>query len=162
MDVASKLEAMNRDMQDIEFTVQDGKLFILQTRDAKRTSQAAVAVALDFWNAGLINAEEMIFRVKADDILKASRPGIDPAWLKDNPAHAKGLPASPGVVYGKAVFSAAQAVILATPLPTGCSWLTPLDRRIVRSVNCAWAGSPSVTAAMPAAMRLRRNFMLIS
>ena len=59
-------------------------------------------------------------------------------------------------------FSVAHAAILATPLPTGCSWLTPLDRRMVRSVNCAWAGSASAAAAMPAARRLRRNFMLIS
>lgn len=110
MTVSNKLEIMNRDMQDIEFTVQDGKLYILQTRDAKRTAQATVAVAYDLWSAGMLSTDEMISRVKAKDVLKATCPVISPSWLKANPPNAKGLAASPGVVTGKAVFSSAEAV----------------------------------------------------
>jgi pyruvate, orthophosphate dikinase len=107
---ADQLEAMNRDMQDIEFTVQDGHLFILQTRNGKRTSQAAVKIAVDMVALKMISVAEALERVSARDVLDAARPALDPAWVKANPPLATGLAASPGVAVGKAVFSSEDAI----------------------------------------------------
>ncbi len=97
-----KLEKHYRDMQDIEFTIQKGKLFMLQTRNGKRTAAASVKIAVDMVNEGLITKEEAIMRVSAEQIDQLLHPRLDPSKKKD--VLCKGLPASPGAVTGKIVF----------------------------------------------------------
>lgn len=106
--VAELLEKHYREAQDFEFTVERGKLYILQTRDAKRTPLASVKIAVDMANEGLISKEEAILRVDPENIVKLLQPVIDPS-AKVEPI-ARGLPASPGAVSGRVVFSADEAV----------------------------------------------------
>ncbi|MDN5347481.1 MAG: pyruvate, orthophosphate dikinase [Clostridia bacterium] len=106
-EICSLLERHYRDMQDIEFTIEKGKLYILQTRVGKRTAAAAIKIAVDMVNEGLITKEEAILRVEADQVGNLLHRQIDPAAkLK---AIARGLPASPGAASGKVVFDADEA-----------------------------------------------------
>src|SRR6266852_5199631 len=110
-DITTRLEKHYRDMQDFEFTIQDGRLYMLQTRNGKRTGLAAVKVALDMVEEGLITKEEAIFRVEPtqlDDFL-VPRLDFDEKKMKDL-VLAKGLPASPGAAVGQIVFTADDAV----------------------------------------------------
>ncbi len=109
VDIKDKLEKHYRDMQDMEFTIQQGKLFILQTRNGKRTGASAVKVAVDLVNEKLISKEEAMFRVDADQLDQLFHPLIDPKVKKTLSALAKGLNASPGAASGKIVFSADEA-----------------------------------------------------
>jgi phosphoenolpyruvate synthase/pyruvate phosphate dikinase len=102
------LENEFRDMQDCEFTVQDGKLFILQTRTGKRTAKAAVRIAMDMLDSGHISESEALKRVTLKQWHTAVKPVIDPTF--NQPAHGKGIPASNGIASGVAVFSAQKAV----------------------------------------------------
>ncbi|MDR1134501.1 MAG: pyruvate, phosphate dikinase [Synergistaceae bacterium] len=105
--IAKLLENHYKDMQDIEFTVERGKLYILQTRDGKRTAAAAVKIAMDLYREGLIDARTAISRVSPDQVEQLLHPQIDPkAKYK---ALAKGLPASPGAAVGEVVFDADDA-----------------------------------------------------
>ncbi len=124
LEVMDKLESHFRDMQDIEFTVERGQLYMLQTRNGKRTAAAAVKIAVDMVKEGLINKQEAVMRVKPADIEKLLHPLFDPEELKNAQYIGKGLPASPGAATGKIVFSADDAenmakdgekVILARP-----------------------------------------------
>ncbi|MFY9399518.1 MAG: pyruvate, phosphate dikinase [Desulfomonilia bacterium] len=101
------LEKHYRDMQDIEFTIQEGNLWMLQTRTGKRTAAAAVKIAVDMVNEGLITKEEAVGRVSPDQIDQLLHPQIDPKAKKT--VIGKGLPASPGAAVGKVVFSAEDA-----------------------------------------------------
>jgi pyruvate,orthophosphate dikinase len=105
--VFDRLEAHYRDMQDIEFTVQDGRLWILQTRNGKRTSSAALKIAVDMAEEGLISRDQAVSRIEPAALDQLLHPSLDP----DAPRQviAKGLPASPGAVSGKVVFSADEA-----------------------------------------------------
>ncbi|MGA2193522.1 MAG: pyruvate, phosphate dikinase, partial [Nitrospirota bacterium] len=107
-DITTKLEQHYRDVQDFEFTVQDGVLFMLQTRTGKRTAQAAVKIAVDMVKEKLITKEEAILRVEPGQLDQLLHPIIDPKAKKT--VIAKGLNASPGAAVGKAVFSADDAV----------------------------------------------------
>ena len=102
-----KLEHHYSDMQDMEFTIQDGQLFILQTRNGKRTGFAAIKIAVDMVHEGLITKKEAIMRVKPADVDQLLHPNIDPS-VKYHPI-AKGLPASPGAAVGKIIFTAEKA-----------------------------------------------------
>jgi pyruvate,orthophosphate dikinase len=105
--VFDRLERHYRDMQDVEFTVQKKKLYILQTRTGKRTAQAALRIAVDMANEGLIGREEAILRVDPAALDQLLHPSLDP-----NARHeviARGLPASPGAVSGRVVFDAGTA-----------------------------------------------------
>ncbi|RLE68119.1 MAG: pyruvate, phosphate dikinase, partial [Thermoprotei archaeon] len=97
-----------RDMQDIEFTIEKGKLYMLQTRTGKRTAQANVKIAVDMCKEGLIDKKEAVRRVKPEEIDQLLHPMIDPKAKVE--VIAKGLPASPGAAKGKVVFSAQDAV----------------------------------------------------
>ena len=97
-----KLETHYRDMQDVEFTIQKGKLFMLQTRNGKRTAAAAVHIAVDMVKENLITKKEAIQRVTPEQLDQLLHPRLDPKAKKD--IIAKGLPASPGAVTGKIVF----------------------------------------------------------
>ena len=105
--VTKRLEAHYRDMQDIEFTVERGKLFMLQTRSGKRTAKAALKMAVDMANEGLITREEAINRVDPLSLDQLLHPTIDPNAPRK--AIATGLPASPGAAAGEAVFTADDA-----------------------------------------------------
>ncbi|AKB53486.1 pyruvate, phosphate dikinase [Methanosarcina sp. A14] len=107
VDICKKLEAHFKDMQDIEFTIQEGKLYMLQTRTGKRTAAAAVKLATDMVAEGLIDKETAVTRVKAEHIDLLLHPRIDPNAKLE--VVAKGLPASPGAAVGKVVFTAEAA-----------------------------------------------------
>ena len=107
--IRAKLEKHYRDMQDMEFTVQQGELFILQTRNGKRTGMAAVKCAVDMVNEKLITKEEAIMRVTPEQIDQLLHPMIDPKVKKSVKAITKGLNASPGAACGQIVYSADEA-----------------------------------------------------
>jgi pyruvate,orthophosphate dikinase len=101
------LESHYRDMQDIEFTIEKGRLFMLQTRNGKRTAKAAVKVAVDMVQEGLLNKKEAVLRVAPEQLDQMLHPSLDPKAPKT--VIAKGLPASPGAAGGEVVFSADEA-----------------------------------------------------
>jgi len=105
-----KLEQHFHDMQDIEFTVQEGKLYILQTRNGKRTGMAAVNVAVDMFDEGLVTKELALMMVEPTHIEQLLHPQIDPTQQMPKPLDIKGLPASPGAAVGKIVLDSHQAV----------------------------------------------------
>src|SRR5215831_6491813 len=105
----TRLEKHYKDMQDFEFTIQDGKLYMLQTRNGKRTGLAAVRVALQMVDEGLITKEEAIFRVEPNQLYDFLVPRLDEKGTKVE-VLAKGLPASPGAAVGQIVFTADDAV----------------------------------------------------
>ncbi|MEM5948315.1 pyruvate, phosphate dikinase [Spirochaetia bacterium 38H-sp] len=108
-DVKNRLEKHYKDMQDMEFTIEHGKLYILQTRNGKRTGRAAVKIALDMHKEGLISREEAVMRVTPAQIDQLLHPMIAASDRKSNKAIAKGLNASPGAACGKIVFTASEA-----------------------------------------------------
>ncbi|MDB5418555.1 MAG: ppdK [Phenylobacterium sp.] len=105
--VVEKLEKHYRDMQDIEFTVEKGRLYMLQTRNGKRTAKAALKVAVDLASEGLISREEAVMRVEPGSLDQLLHPTIDPGSPRE--VIATGLPASPGAATGKVVFTAEEA-----------------------------------------------------
>ncbi len=109
IDVKDRLEKHYRDMQDMEFTIQEGQLYLLQTRNGKRTGAAAIKVAVDMVSEGLITKEEALGRVTPLQLEQVFHPAINPAEKKKVKAVAKGLNASPGAACGQIVFSADEA-----------------------------------------------------
>ena len=107
--IRDNLEKHYRDMQDMEFTVQQGKLFILQTRNGKRTGQAAVKCAVDMVEEKLITKEEALLRVSPDQLDQLLHPMINPKTVKSVEALTKGLNASPGAACGQIVYTADEA-----------------------------------------------------
>jgi len=110
VDIAQKLESHYRDMQDMEFTIERGKLFMLQTRNGKRTANAALKIAVDLVNEGMITKEEAINKVEPKQLDALLHPQFEPKALKNAKAIAKGLPASPGAATGIIYFTAEDAV----------------------------------------------------
>ena len=108
-EITTRLEKHYRDMQDFEFTIQDGRLYMLQTRNGKRTGRAAVRVAIQMVEEGLITNEEAIFRVEPNQLYDFLVPSLDEKG-KDVEVLATGLPASPGAAVGQIVFTADEAV----------------------------------------------------
>jgi len=104
-----KLEHHYKDMQDIEFTIEDGKLWMLQTRVGKRNGQSAIRMAVEMAKSRLITKETALLRVKPDQIDELLHPSVDPAEEKKATELAKGLPAGPGGAIGKVVFTADDA-----------------------------------------------------
>jgi pyruvate,orthophosphate dikinase len=111
LQVAELLERHYREMQDLEFTVEHGKLYMLQARTGKRTGRAAVKIAVDMVREGLIEPREAVQRVAPEQVDQLLHPMIDPDW-KGEPI-ARGLPASPGAASGKVVFDADEAKLWA-------------------------------------------------
>ena len=109
VDVANRLEKHYRDMQDMEFTIEDGKLFMLQTRNGKRTAAAALKIAVDLVDEGMITENEAVLRVEPKQLDALLHPQFDAAALKKATPIGKGLPASPGAACGRVVFTAADA-----------------------------------------------------
>ena len=108
--IGQQLEAHYRDVQDLEFTIERGRLYMLQTRCAKRTAAAAVRIAADMVEEGTITKEEAIARIEPAHVDQLLRDQFDPAALDKAPRIAKGLNASPGAAVGRAVFNADTAV----------------------------------------------------
>jgi len=104
-----KLEKHYRDMQDLEFTIQDGKLWMLQTRNGKRTGSAMVKIAIDSLKEGLINEKEALLSIEPNKLDELLHPVFDPKALKNAHVIAQGLPASPGAATGQIVFFADEA-----------------------------------------------------
>lgn len=104
------LEKSYKDIQDIEFTIEKGKLYMLQTRNGKRTAQAAINIAVDLVNDGIISKEEALMRVEPNQINQLLHPNFDEQSLKDAEILAKGLAASPGAASGRIYFSAEDVV----------------------------------------------------
>ena len=109
MSIAKKLELHYKDMQDMEFTIEQGKLYFLQTRNGKRTAQAALKIAVDLVEEGLITKKEAILKVEPKQLDTLLHPNFDAAEIKKATPIAKGLPASPGAACGKVCFSADEA-----------------------------------------------------
>ena len=109
-DITTSLEKHYRDMQDFEFTIEDGKLYMLQTRNGKRTGPAAVRVAVEMVKEGLIDKKEAVLRVAPQQLDQLLHPVFDPASLKTLTKIANGIDASPGAAVGRAVFAADEAV----------------------------------------------------
>ncbi|MBR3608038.1 MAG: pyruvate, phosphate dikinase [Lachnospiraceae bacterium] len=109
VDIAGKLEKHYRDMQDMEFTIENGKLYMLQTRNGKRTAQAALKIAVDLVDEGMITEEEAVLRVEPQQLDSLLHPQFDSAALKAASVIGKGLPASPGAACGQVVFTAEDA-----------------------------------------------------
>ena len=114
MELATKLENHYRDMQDMEFTIQEGKLFFLQTRNGKRTAQAAINIACDLVDEKMITEEEAVERIDAKSLDQLLHPTFDTAALKKAKEIGSALPASPGAASGKIVFTADEAKKLGT------------------------------------------------
>lgn len=108
--VTQILENHYKDMQDIEFTIENEKLFILQTRNGKRTAKAAINVAVDLVEAGIIDKKEAIMRVEPNQLDQLLHPTFEDKALKEATVLAKGLPASPGAACGKVYFNADDVV----------------------------------------------------
>jgi len=115
--ITSNLEKHYRDMQDFEFTIQEGKLYMLQTRNGKRTGPAAVRIAVDMVEEGLISKEEAVLRVEPNQLDQLLHPLLEPASKKSLKKIATGLPASPGAAVGRIVFTADDAVEQAKKSP---------------------------------------------
>ena len=107
--IAKNMELHYKDMQDMEFTIENGKLFILQTRNAKRTPEANVKVALDMLKEGLIDEKECLMRIKPSDLDVLLKPSFKSDELKKATLLTKGLAASPGAAFGRLVFKAEDA-----------------------------------------------------
>ena len=112
MELAQKLENHYRDMQDMEFTIEEGKLYFLQTRNGKRTAQAAIKIACDLVDEGMITPEEAVLRIDAKSLDQLLHPTFDALELKKSTSIGEGLPASPGAAAGMVVFTAEEAKAL--------------------------------------------------
>ena len=109
MELAMKLENHYRDMQDMEFTIQEGKLYFLQTRNGKRTAQAALQIACDLVDEGKITPQEAVLRIEAKSLDQLLHPTFDPEALKSGEVIGSALPASPGAAAGRVYFTADEA-----------------------------------------------------
>ncbi len=109
VDIANRLEKHYRDMQDMEFTIENGKLYMLQTRNGKRTAAAALKIAVDLVKEGMITEEEAVLRVDPKQLDALLHPQFDASALKAATPIGKGLAASPGAACGKVVFTAEDA-----------------------------------------------------
>ena len=107
---ANILENHYRDMQDMEYTIEHGKLFMLQTRNGKRTAAAALKIAVDLVDEGMLTPDEAVLKVEPKQLDSLLHPNFDAAALKAAKAIAQGLPASPGAACGQIFFTAEDAV----------------------------------------------------
>lgn len=110
VDLSQKLEQHFKDMQDIEFTIENGKLYLLQTRGGKRTAQAALKIAVDMVESGMLSKEKALMLVRPEQLDNLLHPQFDPKALKTAKKVGEGLPASPGAACGQVVFNVEQAL----------------------------------------------------
>ncbi|MDR1391582.1 MAG: pyruvate, phosphate dikinase [Clostridiales bacterium] len=113
VEISQKLEKHYRDMQDMEFTIENGKLYMLQTRNGKRTAQAAINIAVDLFDEKMLSKNEAILKVEPKQLDSLLHPTFVPSVLKKSKVLTKGLPASPGAACGKVYFTAEDCVEVA-------------------------------------------------
>src|SRR5437868_4985096 len=152
-EITTNLEKHYRDVQDFEFTVEEGKLYMLQTRNGKRTGPAAVRVAVDMVEEGLISKREAVQRDAPNQLDQLLHPVLDPSMRKGLQKIATGLPASPGASVGRAAFSSEDAVHLSAkgPVVLVRKETTPDDIHgmdVSRGILTAVAGSTSHAAVV--------------
>lgn len=111
IEIAGRLEAHYRDMQDMEFTIEEGNLYFLQTRSGKRTAPAALRIACDLVDEGMIDPKEAVARIDAKSLDQLLHPSFDQEALKNGEVIGQALPASPGAAAGKVYFNAESAVL---------------------------------------------------
>ena len=109
MGIVNTLETHSKDMQDMEFTIEDGKLYFLQTRNGKRTAQAALKIAVELVEEGMLTKREALMKVEPKQLDTLLHPNFDGASLAKSTVIARGLPASPGAAFGKVCFTAEDA-----------------------------------------------------
>ncbi len=110
VEIADRLEKANKDMQDMEFTIEEGRLYMLQTRNGKRTARAAIKIACDLVDEGMITEKEALLKLEPKQLDSLLHPQFEAKALKKAKVIAKGLPASPGAACGKISFTAEEAV----------------------------------------------------
>ena len=110
VEIADRLEKANKDMQDMEFTIEEGRLYMLQTRNGKRTARAAIKIACDLVDEGMITEKEALLKIEPKQLDSLLHPQFDGKEMKKATPIAKGLPASPGAACGKISFTAEEAV----------------------------------------------------
>lgn len=151
-----RLEHHYRDMQDLEFTIQEGKFYMLQTRSGKRTGRAAVKIAVEMVREGMITEKEALLRVTPEHVESFLHPMVDPSAKRD--IIARGLPASPGGATGKVVFSADEAIQVAadgTPVILVRRETTPEDihgMRVAQGILTELGGMTSHAAVVARGM----------
>ena len=128
MDITKKLENHYRDMQDVEFTIEHGKLWMLQTRNGKRTADSAVKIAVQMVNEGLITKEEAVKRVTTKQIDALLHPQFDPAALKKAKVLTSGVNASPGAAIGQIYFDADKVVEMHNDYKQDCIMVRPFTK----------------------------------
>ena len=128
MDITKKLENHYRDMQDVEFTIEHGKLWMLQTRNGKRTADSAVKIAVQMVNEGLISKEEAVKRVTTKQIDALLHPQFDPAALKKAKVLTSGVNASPGAAIGQIYFDADKVVEMHNDYKQDCIMVRPFTK----------------------------------
>ena len=133
-DITTRLEKHYKDVQDFEFTIQDERLFMLQTRSGKRTGYAAVVIATDLVKERLITPKEAVLLVDPESLSQLLAPGFDPKEWAKLPVATRGLPASPGAASGHVVFTADDAVDV-------------VGARASRSFSCAARPCPTTFTA---------------
>jgi pyruvate,orthophosphate dikinase len=144
----NNLEKHYRDMQDLEFTVQDGKLWMLQTRSGKRTGAAMVKIAMDMFKEGMITDKEALLRVEPNKLDELLHPVFDKKALKKGTIVTKGLPASPGASTGQIVFFADEcdkyenSILVRIRRNERCQWYSYRTwwYDLSRSSSCSWYG----------------------
>ena len=146
--IANRLEEHYRDMQDMEFTIEDGKLYFLQTRNGKRTAQAALQIACDLVDEGMITPQEAVSRIEAKSLDQLLHPAFDPDALKKGTVMGQALPASPGAAAGKIYFTAEEAKALSSNIKSGQLPFS-LEQVEVRTVS-ATLGDEALSKAMTA------------
>ena len=139
MAVRQTLESELRDMQDFEFTIEKGRLFMLQTRNGKRTGLAAIRIAVDMCDQGLISPHEALMRIEPEQLNQLLRPIFGPEdklrAVEEGRVKAKGLPAGPGAATGRVVFNAADAVAWARAAARRSCWSATSP---ARTTSAAW------------------------
>jgi len=158
-EITTSLEKHYRDMQDFEFTIENGKLYMLQTRNGKRTGFAAVRVAVDMVHEGMISKKEAVLRVAPKQLDQLLHPMFDPASLKKLVKLTNGIDASPGAAVGRAVFTADEAVKAAANAPVILvrKETTPDDihgMEVARGILTAVGGKSSHAAVVARGMGL--------
>ncbi|MCA1777489.1 MAG: hypothetical protein LC676_18320 [Loktanella sp.] len=152
-EICDKLEVTYRDMVDVEFTVQDNTLYILQSRSGKRSAHAAFKIAVDLFDQGVITMEEVLSRLTGNQFKTVNNPAVDPEF--DIKPHLTGLPACPGLVTGRPVFSTAEAVKATDPVILVTHETTPDDiegMSAARGILTQTGGATSHAAVVARAM----------
>ena len=158
VEIATRLENYFRDMQDMEFTIEDGHLYMLQTRNGKRTAQAALQIACDLVDEGMITEQEAVLRVEPKQLDTLLHPQFDAAALKAAEVVGKGLAASPGSACGQIVFTAEEAEEM---VKSGKMKKVVLVRLETRTANSQGEGAIGIGDLIKASLRMNPSRIIV-